>query len=373
MTDINVLEPDLSGAGTRTGVRELVADRIVAIAGELAYPAVPLVDRLQGALALSGAEGPKKVRKIDAVDSELTLMVEPVSHETYVAKPDAPFLVPNGDALLPLDLEGVLEGQRSAGADVLIFPGGYVEAGDTDSLREMERIASDVVGVDLALHLALPPTFLTSESDRKVLEAVCSRSKHQVLVSFGSDKNPLSTVKAQKAYRDFFSGSNAVPWRTDIAGLDAYAYGAPAVGIGLLPSSRRTTPPDKKGNARQPRDKTPHVFRPELLRFVQASTMQRDWYVAVHAGLCYCVICKGRPLDRFTGSDADRLEAHLHNLVEVQRVFRLLAASADREALWRQMRQDAIVEHKTLSTKIGRPVRVPQDLETWARLDRERK
>ncbi|MFB2583442.1 hypothetical protein [Herbiconiux liukaitaii] len=348
-----------------------MADRAFFIANAGAFTAARVIDVDSGGLAVSGTHSTAQVRSLRAQFPELALIAEPDTPEHHHAKPDKLGPASDDENQLFPSLDAI-QAQRDAGATVVMPRLGHIQAADSDSLRAALRWCDELEGDDVAPHLALAPTWLTVESDLQLLTKIVTRSVHPLLLSFSSNKNPLDGAKALAGHSRLFDevGRAAVPWRTDQAGLHGYARGALGMGVGLIPSNRRSTGPDNEGKARRPQDRTPYVFIPDMLRYVQASTLQREWFVSRSAPNCLCRVCNGRPIDRFSDSDADRDEAHHHSVAAMQELFAQLAGINDRALAWRKLREDAIVRHRSLGAEISRNVRVPADLAAWAKLDR---
>lgn len=350
--------------------RAALLDKLLVVANENFMAAAFAVDRDRTILALAGADAMKHARVVSREAPDLKLLVEPTSHQTPATASD-PWILPADDDGGMFDLnsvDDVLNQQKSAGALLAITPTGYVDAGDNAALRAVVAAANDLARDDVLVLLVLNPAWLVS--GLKMLITQIKKIKHPVLIAFADPTRPLSSEKKLKAYRDLFDAcANAIPWRTDLAGLDAYARGSDTFGIGMVPSLRRVNPPGRGGGAGDKSDQTPHILVAEELRIVKASSLKKR-HVAHPAPLCSGDECHGRPLDRFNGSSADRLEGNVHTMRAFEGLHSRIALSANRRQEWSLMRADAEANALQLGQAIGAPVGVPDDVKAWQKFDR---
>jgi hypothetical protein len=145
--------------------------------------------------------------------------------------------------------------------------------------------------------------------------------------------------------------------------------GARAAAIGQLPSLRRLAFPDTKGFSSDKTDLSPHVLLSHLLRYARSSRMQQDWFASARPDTCPCPHCDGCGIDRFTSSDEQRLEAHLHNLHQTTALRREIdgLTTGQITAWWRQRLRDAEYQHQALTGRIGVEVKPTPDVAEWAR------
>jgi hypothetical protein len=196
-------------------------------------------------------------------------------------------------------------------------------------------------------------------------------SRHPVVLAFTSKDNPLADVAALRGYRELFASTNATAWRCDTAGFDAFAGGALAIAMGVLPSLRKGTAPGDQNNARNPKDARPHLLLPELLAHVKTGTLQDVHYANREAPICLCAGHAGRRLDELTASRADKQAGQLHNSITADQVFAGLVDGSSRAEPWRLKRADGIASWESLRVVTGRArLKTPTYLLEWEKLDR---
>jgi hypothetical protein len=316
---------------------------------------------------ITGANAVETVRKIRRAIPDRPLLAEPISLEKHNATLTEPFMLP-GEGLFRTTLNDVLDEQRNAGATIAVTPTGFIQAGDEDVLREVIEQANGLERTDIAVGLALHTEFLR-EQNLPTLIAIAKRSVHPLLVGFGAQDNPLKTEWALRGHDRFFTEVRAFNHRTDMAGFHAISRGALGASIGVIPSYRRFTPPEFKGQSRNPKDRTPHVFFTDLLRFVQGSVLHRTYFASAPAPDCWCEPCDGKPLDRFiNGGTPEKQECGFHNAASIGTIHDRIDWS-DPAAWWKSERAAAAAAANELGGRIGRPVDQPADLRFWAKLD----
>ncbi|TXL61483.1 hypothetical protein [Aeromicrobium terrae] len=349
--------------------RAALAQRVLVVSGNDALRTAPLVSVDTSGLVVSGADAGKIVRQLRLAHSDMTLLVDPTSHGT-VATPEAPFDLGPQDGLFDQTIDDLLDGQRGSGASVAVTPSKFIAAGDIRSLKGLLAAANGIEREDVLVLMALAPQFMAPEHVATVI-AVAKRIHHPVALTLGSQTNPLTSRHRIEGYRRFFGEvEDAVAWRTDLAGFGAMARGAAAAAIGQLPSLRRVNEPNKNGRAQRPQEKFPHVLIPSLLRFGRTNVMQEKWFASSTPWKCDCAVCKGRDIDKFSGSPTDRLAAHLHNAAVVQELH---AAAQDDpsgvDSWWVSRLRQAQIAHDLLSGQTGVKVPVPDELQIWMSVD----
>lgn len=95
--------------------------------------------------------------------------------------------------------------------------------------------------------------------------------------------------------------------------------------------------------------------------------MQQDWYASATPDLCPCPHCDGRGIDRFDGSDDQRLEAHLHNLHHVLELRRQIPGATTEQISrwWKQRLLDVEYECQALTGRIGVDVQPTPEISDW--------
>ncbi len=340
-----------------------LTDRLFTIASSNYMAAAFHVSEEVGGLALAaGQDALKHLRKVRAAHPAMILAVESRAYETYATE-EVPFIMHDDDGLFGDPLTDLINGQLDAGASFAILPAGYVAAGDTDTLRAIADRSNLVERDDVTLLLVLDPQFL--ENDLQTLIAVINSIQHPVLVAFGAKSNPLSSKKKRASYRELFAKTRrAFPWRTDIAGIDAMVFGARGAGVGMLPSQRRANLPNTKGFSPDKSDLSPNMLLGNLLRYIKSSHLRR-LFASITPPTCPCGACKGRAIDRLSASDADRLQGHLHDMLEMQSLHADLLAAEDKHAWWDARLALAVGDAEALGAKVGQKVAVPAYVTEW--------
>lgn len=363
-----IVPPTFLPQATVASAATILHDRVIVAAGcDNAMKLASAIHHDRSGLVVTGVNALAHIRSLRAAHPSMVLIAESSAHESY-ATVDAPFIIPAGDGqLFAPSLEEIIVGQRDAGADVVLLPAGYIETGAEDIVRAVIEGANDIVGHDIVVPLYLDEGWLKAEHV-KFLRAATARSAHPVALAFGSRKNPLSSEKRLLVYRDLFApdGKVRIAWRTDFAGIDAMTVGAHAAVLGVLPSQRRLTPPAEKGKARNPRDSSPYIIIPDALHFKKAGAMRIELFAGEPAPMCFCVVCEGGAIDRFTKDHA--VEAALHNLAMLDKLLMdvLSADGVDRRMAWAASLRMSLLVHADIARRVGRPFNPSQDVTVWA-------
>lgn len=367
----SIRAPERVGAAPAptSAVRRL-AGRMLAVASAEALATAPFVDPQTSGLIVTGAEACTAVRELRSQHPDLTLLVEPASIKQY-ASAERPFILDDTDALFPLQLTDVLDGQLTCGASVAVLPAGVIDAGDAAAAKAVVRGANAIDRDDVVLPLFLHYRWV-ADQDVSQLIAIARRSRHPVAIALvDSTGDPLSHPGVAAGYRRIFTEvPNAMPWRADLGAFDALAHGAFAAAIGQLPSLRRVAAPGKTSMASRPGEHYPHILVPQLARYSRSNHMQTAWFANADPYCCPCPHCQGRAIDRFNASPEQRLQGHLHNLDRVAALHNEIAGHGqDRvKTWWRSRLQQAEWEHQELRGRTGVDVDLPPVVSTWIKL-----
>ncbi|MEH3089292.1 MAG: hypothetical protein PGN24_06715 [Microbacterium arborescens] len=357
-----VPRPADTEAARRLGTRVLV------LASAEAEATAPYVDPTVSGLIVTGANAHRTVRTLRRQYPDLMMLVEPTSTAVWATK-EAPFVLETS-GLFEEKLGDVLDAQLQVGASVAVTPTAVFQAGDSEAMKAALKQANDLDRDDFVFLLPVHYRWL-DESNIKQLIAIVTRSRHPVAIALAdSSANPLAHKGAIPSYRRLFEAAPwAMPWRADLAAFDALAHGARAAAIGQLPSLRRLAFPDKGGFSSDKSDMSPHVLLANLLRYRRSSKMQQEWYASAQADTCSCQHCGGRDIDRFNGSDEQRLQAHLHNLHETTTMRREIDGLTTEQiaAWWKRRLLDVEYERQALKGRIGADVKTTPDVEEWLR------
>lgn len=356
--------------------RAELAGRVLVVAGSddpSAYPrllaaANPALD--QTGLVVGGSKWSSTVRGIRNAYPGMFLICDPSESEKHFATKNDPFPYdedPNALALIAAPtLNERLDAQLHAGASIAMTPTGYIQAGDRDALKAVITDANKLNRDDTVAVLPLAYQWLAGKDVTFLLTAI-NRSHHPLAISLGdASGNPMSRSGVLDGVRAL-AASDAAPMfhKTDLGGLEAMSFGALASGIGVIASKRRAGIPGTKGFA--PRvTKGANVLLHDLARFRRSLDMQDQWYASINPPTCPCLVCKGRPIDRFGRSNADCLEASKHNALAIIQFAAEARAAGGFRVYWPDRVNGAISAHTALGARIGTKVEPPKELKAWA-------
>lgn len=325
-------------------------------------------------LVLNGANALDTMRHLRAAHPDMFLAIDPQTSEKHFATEDDPFVInPEPDPeQMPLDQElvptigGLIDSQIRNGATVAVIPAGYLRAGEPWTLRAIVKAANTIDRTDCLLRIPMAYQCL-SAANRSQLVAMLGKSRHPVAISMGdANGDPASRPGVHDTLRELGAKLEwMMGWRIDFAGLDVMAHGAKATNIGVNPSRRRAGIPDERGFCRNPGP--PQILLEELLRFVTQKLLETSWYAATTPPGCPCIVCGGRRIDRFDGTEKLRIEGHQHNAA----MLMAMVADASRQGgvaqWWPGKVADAVMAHTTLGGRVGAKIKTPKQLEAWAK------
>jgi len=329
----------------------LGADDTVALAAD--------IDTEHGGIVVTGAKARATVRQLRPVYPNLVLIEQPTVHEDRYATAEQPFPVEreqDGQPSLfendPVTVESVIEAQIANGADVGVIPTGFLRAGDHAAMTAVSNGANAIKRTDVILHLPLALTWVTVEADRAKLIAAIRRSKHPVVISLAHKSDPASQTGVVDGLLALFEAvKNVGVWHSDLGTLEVLAYGGLCGAFGIRASHRHIVEPETRAfSPSKGHDKSPNVLMGALQRFKKSQAMTIDWFANGGEPSCPCPVCGNRPLNRFTASASDVLEAHRHNLHLVTDLHRGLLASPNRRAWWAELLAAAELAHMELSS-----------------------
>lgn len=351
----------------KVDVRQLLAERCLTLANvEDSRAVAPHVNSEFGGIVLSAAKPWSSVGELRRRHPELVLAVDTRADTRQVARPERPFALPDDDLLGEVTLERVLDDQINSGASFGVTPTFHIQAEDSDSLKAAVEDVNLLDRRDTLLLIPCDWRWLRPEPVRQLI-AVLKRSRHPIALALADDADPLNNKDIPQGLRRTVDEvTSLVPWRTDLAGIDALARGALATAIGVRPGLRHAEKPGKNGTAINPKDRTPKVLVRSLLRYVRASLLQ-DWFASASPWTCPCSVCHNGAIDRFSGSRENNLSAHLHNVVCLTQLHQELIRNprATRGSWWRERLREAEAQHETLSNEISMQVAMNPVLKTW--------
>ena len=366
------MTPPGQPTGLQTTARDLLRGRVLLQVGQ--KDAVSgVVRRLPWTAALSGIVLTGKpnlgvVAALRAQDPDLVIALEPDVDREHFATALEPFVLPPPDLFDTATLNRVLDDQIEAGASFALTPTGHIRAGDPDAAKAVIDIANALDRADVVVRLPVAATWLRTNVEQ--LAAIAGRSRHPVALSLAHEQDPMQGRGVAGAMRELtMSVVGLALWRTDLAALAHVADGGWCGAVGFVPSMRHGLSPGESGKAINWRDHTPHVLLADHLRYMRGSHLQ-NIFASTEPPHCDCTACHGGPLDRFTGSDPDRLVAHEHNAAvllsmvgEMQRV-----TAPERPVWWQERLRRAVAAHDQTTRQTGQFLPLPSVLAAWAKL-----
>jgi hypothetical protein len=339
----------------------LLKDRLLILGTDDTIALAREVDAEHGGVVVTGASAQAIVRTLRASFPGLVLLEQPVLHTEYAATKDRPFPIGPTDEqpedtlfdIEPITIDSVIEAQISNGASLGVIPTGFLRAGDHQAMTAVSNGANAITRRDVILHLPLALQWLTKADDRKKLIATIRRSKHPVVISLAHRSDPASQPGVIAGLLAVFTATPAKVgvWYSDLGTLEAIACGGLCGAIGIRSSYRHIVEPGGKAySPTKGRDQSPNVLMDKWQRFKRSYAMTIDWFANGGEPSCACPHCGNRPLNRFTDSAGDVLEAHRHNLHRVTDLHQRLLQSRDRRLWWAELLADAEVAHAELSS-----------------------
>lgn len=348
----------------------LLSNRQFHVAGQNMREEASLIRANTGGAFLVGEDASRYFPHIRRANPNLPLIIEPGALRKHWASAERPFKGDGDENSFQLSLDAELDWQRM-NSDLAITPTGQIKVTESAALKAALNAANTLDRGDVLFALPMAAGWLSQQSLLKQLIAVINRSRHPVLLAFTGSGNPVESMVRACAYRRIFQEATVpvVAYRTDLIGFDALAHGAIASAIGSYPSIRRLNRVDKGGRAIDREDLSPHMFIPDMLRFVRSTHMRREWFAGASPIHCFCDICRGAALDRLHGEVPDRRIGHNHNVVSIDNLFSSYVglSQAERRMLWARQTAGALDTYPQLEAHIGRPLKVDNLLEkVWA-------
>jgi hypothetical protein len=370
------LPPSAVPAAPRTvevgHARNLITGRQWHVTGDNRADAAALVTPTHSGLFLTGERARLDAAGLRTRYSDTPFIAEPQALRYHWADEDAPFAVPDGsggfDTTMPLG--AMLDRQRLGGNPLAMTPTGQIRVGDSEALKAVIEVANDLDREDVLVAVPLAANWLGKQPLTDQVIKVLNRSRHPIALTFTDGKGPLESMVRTRAHRRIIASTTAdiLAYRIDLNGFDAIAQGALAAAIGAYPSKRRLDPVD--ANVFGPKDRealSPQMLIPDMLRIVRSTEMRRKWFISAPPMDCSCMVCGGAPIDRLHESTAERAAGHRHNVLGIERLASTLlgTAQSQRAIVWAALVDGAVDTYPQLESHLGRPMRIPNDLEVW--------
>lgn len=303
------------------------------------------------------------------------LLIDSAPYKTHTATVDEPFLLPRDDMFA--DVETSLSFQKARGASAALTPTGYVEPENARALKAVWHAAERIERGDVIVSLPIDAAWLKDSHIRQLI-AICTQIKQPKALILAGQFDPLEGAKEMPANlrRLMAEVEHMALLRSDLAALDAMAYGASFAGIGSDSSLRHSVAPGERalvasgGGAQYPK-----VLLPNLMCFKGAVGLANK-YANTPPPVCYCDECDGQALDRFDKPDGlTRQESEDHNVLVWGGWASEMAAhvaGADRQGWWRDKCAAAVEQYALENQRLGVSSRAgfqaPAPLKAWAAL-----
>jgi len=344
-----------------------IRHRLVIAAGADSYAVAARLDVGRHALVLLGATESKNLRRLRQTYPELPILIDRAPYNDADATAEAPFPVGNPETALlaPPSIDDLIAAQVEEGATLAVLAMGYLAPGDPEPLRVAIAKVKAATRRDAVLLVPADAAWLNATYIAQFI-AILKTCPVPVAVGFNHQGNALKDAACLHGFRLLFEQvPDAIAWRVDHNGLGAMAHGAAAAVIGVLPSHRHVS---VRGDvSRSPKDKHPHVWVPELMLWGKASELRRSHFATTEAPGCTASPCLGKSPIRFSDSESDIHEGHLHNIEAFLEEHRLMPADRDEaKAWWRTRVRDAVASMAAFGVRAQRPrLKPPADVHNW--------
>lgn len=368
MSDSTAQQPD-SSSDAASAIRT-AADRVMVQVGYGDARAVStMLTGRNGGLIVTGPQAMGVAGRIRRDRRSLVLGIDLEPEKTWIAEPDTPFYLGEAHLFGAPSLEASLDDQRQAGASFALTPTGHIGPGDSDSLKKAVEEANRLDRDDVVLRLPCDAAWVARQYGKQ-LGAVISHSRHPVALSLAHEQDPLDRSGAAELLWELAATHrHLILWRTDVAALAHLANGGLAASVGFSPTLRHGVRPGRSGFAIDLSDRTPRVLLPEFLAYLRGSRIEHI-YAATPAPRCDCLVCDGRPLDRFDETTASKFEAQAHGIAVLRQMVTDMTQlpPTERPAWWGRAVTLALQSYveATASTRVT--ISPPKALKAWSKL-----
>jgi DNA modification methylase len=321
-------------------------------------PLLGLVNGTRSGLVLMGTAGARvAARRRRDLEVECPIIFDPGAYETWRATQQIPFRGPSGP-LKGRALDNFMRELCKAGADAVLTPTGYIDAGDIASLAAVLD-AAPALNSQAIISLPLDITWLTYDWIDLLIEMAASTPAPKAIML---NELPHRPSAAKEIMANLRLIATEVPqvglFHTDLAAFDMLARGALAGAIGSSSALRRLYPPNGQGFNSKPRAEestdSPEVLVSEIVAYESGKVLARR-FSNTSGPICHCRHCGGRSLSRLTGK-AEWLDARLHNFAIWTEWLPGLLADASltqRQLSWIRLCQRGIEGHDTFTNSIS--------------------
>ncbi|MFE7128350.1 hypothetical protein [Streptomyces sp. NPDC057617] len=339
------------------------------------------VDTNRGGLVLCGNEAINKAMELNRQGFNAPLLVDPELYTSHVATEEAPFPQTEGegfsfeDPLFDDPLQMSLYRQRAAGVTAAITPTGYIQAEDSDALLAAARQVNALDDPSVIFAAPVDVGWLQEDDCVGQLIGALNLIKGPKALMLGGQMDPLGRFPQAvgNLRRILASVPGVALMRTDLAVFGALAHGASFGSYGAISSLRHIVPPGQPTQSSKAIMRAPHVLFPELMGFFMGSKIA-DSFASTDSPLCYCLVCEGDGLDRFTSMLGEhQRQAAAHNVEVMGTWLRTVMAAApgyERQTRWHELCRAAVEHYPILNASIDqkRPFKPDVQLKRWASL-----
>ena len=365
-----VAQPPNPSSGEAASAIGTVADRVMIQAGHSDARGVSvMLSGQDSGLVVTGAQALGVAGRIHRDRRSLVLGVDLEVEKSWIAEADKPFHLGEAHLFGEPSLEASLDDQRQAGASFALTPTGHIRPGDSDSLKAAVEQANQLKRDDVILRLPCDASWVTRQYGKQ-LNAVIGHSRHPVALSLAHEQDPLGRAGAAELLWEFAATHrHLILWRTDMAALAHISNGGLAASVGFSPTLRHGVRPGKSGFQIDVSDRTPRVLLPDFLSYLRGSRIERI-YAATPPPRCHCVVCNGKPLDRFDETTGSKFEAQAHGVAVLRQMIASMSRvrPSERPAWWGRAVTLALQSHVEATAATRVTITPTRALKAWAKL-----
>ena len=245
-----------------------------------------------------------------------------------------------------------------AGADAVLTPTGYVDAGDIASLAAVLD-AAPALNPQAIISLPLDIIWLTYDWIDILIEMTSSTPSPKAIMLSELPRKPSAMKEILANLRLL---AREVPqiglFHTGLTAFDMMAQGALAGAIGSSSALRSLYPPNARGFENKPRGEeftdSPQVLVSELVTYLPGNELA-DRFGNSSSPICHCRHCDGRSLSRFIGK-SEWLDARCHNFAVWTEWLPGLLADASfmqRQLSWIRLCQRSIEDYDKFQKSVN--------------------